>query len=54
MNSQEAIEVIESLWCFDRCTRQEQEALNKAIDALRLQRLIDINLAEQKKKGEER
>ena len=54
MNSQEAIEVIESLWCWDRCTKQEQEALDKAIDALGLQRLIDINLAEQKKKGEER
>ena len=53
MNSQEAIEVIESLWCFDRCTKQEQEALNKAIEALRFQRLIDVNVALQKK-GEER
>lgn len=52
MNSQEAIEVIESLWCWDRCTKQEQEALNKAIEALEFQRLIEVNLALQKKEGE--
>ena len=53
MDSQEAIEVIESLWCWDRCTKKEHEALNKAIEALRFQRLIDVNVASQKK-GEER
>lgn len=54
MKSQEAIEVIETLWCFDRCTRQEQEALKKAIEALRFQRLIDASLAAKKNlEGEE-
>ena len=54
MDSWKAIEVIETLWCWDKCTKKEQEALKKAIEALRFQRFIDFNIASQKKEEEER
>ena len=35
MTSEEAIDIINSLWCWERCTDEERNALNLATEALK-------------------